>query len=43
MSIDSNVKKILENLGFENPEDEPLTETELRRIFIIMHEGLCAS
>lgn len=31
---DKKYRKILKELGFEKPEDEPLTEQELRQIFI---------
>ena len=33
-SDDKEYRKLLEEMGFEKPEDEPLTEQELRQIFI---------
>lgn len=37
---DREYRKVLKELGFEKPEDEPLTTQELSQIFIHMQEGL---
>lgn len=42
LSVDEDKKyrEILKELGFEKPKGEPLTEQELRQIFISMQEDL---
>ena len=35
---DKEYRKVLKELGFEKPEEEPLTEQELRQVFIYMQE-----
>ncbi len=37
---DNEYRKILKELGFEKPKDEPLTKQELSQIFIYMQEDL---
>jgi len=37
---DKEYRKVLKELGFEKPEDEPLTAQELRQIYIHMQEDL---
>ncbi|CAG1007099.1 MAG: hypothetical protein OIN86_10570 [Candidatus Methanoperedens sp.] len=38
--MSENYRKILEDLGIKKTLDEPLTNSELRKIFISMQEGL---
>ena len=38
--MSENNRKILEDLGIKKPSDEPLTNSELRKIFVSMQEGL---
>ena len=35
--------KILRDIGIEKPEDEKLTDLELRHVFVSMEEGLLVS